>query len=94
MINKFELVALLAAPWPVTFVATKVTKNASADRLLCRTGLRPANRSEPRAAIICPASRPLVPASAKLAMPFHHTKPASFCPFSPEADLLGGSVTS
>jgi len=28
----------LAAGGPVTFVATKVTKKASAERLLCRTG--------------------------------------------------------
>jgi len=47
---------LLAAGGPVTFVATKVTKKASAERLLCAHSLYPANRAEPRAAIICPTS--------------------------------------
>jgi len=40
----------LAAGEPVTFVATKVIKNASAEMLLCAHNLCPANRTEPRAA--------------------------------------------
>jgi len=37
------------------YVATKVTKKASAEMLLCAHCLYPAMRTEPRAAIICPA---------------------------------------
>jgi len=50
--------------------------------------LYPANQTEPRAAIICPASLPQSPASAKLAMPLPSHGPPLFCPLSAEAYLL------
>jgi len=74
----------------VTFVATKVTKKASAEMLLCALSLCLANQSEPRAAIICPAALSQSPASAKLAMPLRPHSPPLFCPLSPEAVLLTG----
>jgi len=86
---KHGVYPLLAAGWPVTFVATKVTKKASAERLLCRTGLCPANRAEPRTAIILPhfvCANPTL--QQKLAMSLQPHYPPLFCPLSPEAYLL------
>jgi hypothetical protein len=65
----------------------KQQKIKSAKRLLCRTGLCPANRAEPRAGIFCPTPFTLAPASAKFPMPLPRSKPPLFCPLSPEAVL-------
>jgi hypothetical protein len=62
----------LGRAWPVTFVATKVTKKACSREASLRSascvcpphGLCPAKRAEPRAAIILPRFA-LAPASAK-----------------------------
>ncbi|WP_413669098.1 hypothetical protein ACEN9X_03515 [Mucilaginibacter sp. Mucisp86] len=43
--------------------------------------------------LFCPASHPLfLPFCKNLLCPFHHTCPPSFCPLSPEADLLRKSI--
>jgi hypothetical protein len=43
--------------------------------------------------LFCPASHPhFLPFCKNLLCPFHHTCPPSFCPLSPEADLLRKSI--
>ena len=82
---------LLAAGGPL-LCSHKVTKglvirNAS----LPHKGLYPANRAEPRAAIILPYFvRINLTLQQKLAMPLQPHSPPSFCPLSPEAYLLTG----
>jgi hypothetical protein len=73
---------LLAAGGPVTFVATKVTKKASAERLLCRTRPLPCkSRQNHGLQLFCPTSftQPLASAKtcyAPAAALSHHVLPA------------------
>ena len=74
----------------VTFVATKVTKNAPGRKASLLHRPLPCKSGKTGAAIFLPdypvASRPCM---QKFAMPFHYTRPPLFCLLSPKADLLG-----
>lgn len=83
-----SIVPLIRRGRAFTFDAPKVTKLLSAIRLLCRTGLCPANRAEPRAAKSCPASRPAYPSLLQVLLCPSRPQPTTFCPLSPEAELL------
>ena len=72
-----------------SFEAPKEPKVLSAERLLCRTGLSPANRSELTGWENLPLAAPLLPrASANIPYSLPVAPPTTFCPPSPEASLL------
>jgi hypothetical protein len=75
------------------YVATKVTKKASAERLLCRTMPLPRKSDRTTGCNYLPRFAHARPsASAKLAMPLQSHRPPSFCLLSPEAYLLTGKI--
>ncbi|WP_432329240.1 hypothetical protein ACRQ5D_13765 [Mucilaginibacter sp. P25] len=78
------------------FAATKVTKKACSRRLLCAqpgpialgAAFTLQNEQNHGLQLFCPDSHAMPPLLQKLAMPLQPHRPASFCSFSPEADLL------
>jgi hypothetical protein len=103
--NKHGVYPLLAAGGPVTFfvvvcffkvlkmaspfVATKVTKKASPEMLLCRTRPLPCKAGRTTGCNYFALLRSRNPElQQKLAMPLQPHRPPSFYPLSPEAYLL------
>jgi hypothetical protein len=78
----------LAAGGPVTFVATKVTKKASAERLLAHTAFALQSRQNHRLQKVAPLCSLQALASANICYAPAATQATKFCLLSSEAYLL------